>query len=100
MIGYGLDGPRGVSNHPADRIRTTSLLMLVGLALIARDVIRIRGWAGQARSIERDVRQRHARQLADVHEQHLQRIRDIRDELATPPAPAPAVDLGEDAGGN
>jgi hypothetical protein len=93
----GLDPPRVPRNHPADRIRTTSLFALVSLALLAQDVLQIRRWAGEARAIERGVRERHTRQLADVQEQHLQRIRDIRDELSTKPAPEaePEEDAGE-----
>jgi hypothetical protein len=69
--------------HPADRIRAQTLVILVGLALLARDVLKVRRWAGEARSLERDARQRHAREVNDLDDEHLRRIDELQAEIGT-----------------
>jgi hypothetical protein len=66
-----------VSRDPNDRIRTTTLLALVSLALLARDLLRIRRWAGQARDLTREHAHANAKSLNDLDAAHSQRITDL-----------------------
>jgi hypothetical protein len=70
-----------VSKDPHDRIRTTSVLALVGLALVARDLLRIRRWAGAARQLERVHAQANAKALNDLEEHHLERARELQSQV-------------------
>lgn len=74
------------------------MLACVALGLVMRDLWQIRGWAVQARDIERSLRVQSAREIEDLEDRHLERIRDLGAEIAglrangfrPPPAPRPA----------
>jgi TolA-binding protein len=68
--------------HPADRIRAETLWLLVCCGLLARNVVRIRRWAGEARQMQRDAQQRHGRELNDLDDAHGQRVADLQAQIA------------------
>jgi hypothetical protein len=67
--------------HPAARIRTTSVLGLVALGLLARDLVRIWRWAGDARQLEREIRRAHAREVNDLEGVHDERVRELKQDI-------------------
>jgi hypothetical protein len=68
--------------HPADRIRARVLFLCVALVLLGKDLWRIRGWAAEARAIERDLRARSAHDLNVREEIADERIAELKAELA------------------
>jgi hypothetical protein len=77
--------------HPADRIRAQAFFLLVGLALLGRDLVKIRRWAREARDMERELRRQHAQALEDVTDAHLERVSELQQKVRdlTGPAPEP-----------